>query len=75
MEACYNSEGQWRLRCWLGFHRWTRWEQYDFEEQFMPGRIAPKAQQGLVLTRIVRRQWRHCVLCNTEQDRAVGDDY
>ena len=59
--------------CRFGWHAWGRWEQYEREVLWSPGRIAPKALQGQWHQGIEERQRRTCRACGRKEDEEVRE--
>ena len=57
--------------CRIGWHDWERWEQYEREVLWSPGRIAPKVLHGQWHQGIEERQRRACLACGKKQDEEV----
>lgn len=57
-----------KRNCFPGFHRWTKWEQYNWTGRVFGYRVAP-CSEGTPISE--RRQRRHCVDCGKEQDEIV----
>ena len=49
--------------CW---HEWTNWEQFDWV-----GRVQRKRGAEEMIPCSERRQKRHCIKCNKEEDELV----
>lgn len=60
-----------RFWCMLGFHRWTKWEQFTLHVKVLPGRLAPQNLQGKILDTEEHWQGRHCVRCHRKQEERV----
>jgi hypothetical protein len=54
------------------FHKWTKWEQYiERGTKVLAGLFVPKEVIGTTLPYSERRQKRHCLKCNKEQDELI----
>ena len=67
---CKHDEAP-RSFCWLGWHQWTSWEQYERQVLWSPGRIAPKVLHGQWYEDAEEQQRRVCRHCGKKQDEQV----
>lgn len=59
------------MKCIPLFHRWTKWEPYDWRGFQYPLRLLSDTSKQEPREISMRRQRRHCEKCGKEQDELV----
>lgn len=52
------------------FHKWTKWNQYERQKEYWGTFANPRDNP---IRYMERRQRRHCLICNYEQDKEVHE--